>query len=155
MSLGFVLMLSVLSQVINVGLCRIWGRLADRFSNKSVLTVSGWMFIISILLWPFLTLPEKHLMTIPLLIVIHILAGISTAGINLCSGNIALKAAPQGKATRLPRRQCHRQRRRRHAGANSGRSCGGLVFAPGTLAVAALGRRRRRRHGIRSLRAQP
>ena len=99
MSLGFVLALSVLSQVINVGFCRIWGRLADRFSNKSVLTVSGWMFILSILMWPFLTLPEKHMLTIPLLVVIHILAGISTAGINLCSGNIALKAAPQGKAT--------------------------------------------------------
>jgi MFS family permease len=33
------------------------------------------------------------------LIAIHVLAGVSTAGINLCSGNIALKAAPQGKAT--------------------------------------------------------
>ena len=99
MSLGFVLALSVLSQLINVAFFRIWGRLADRFNNKSVLAVSGWMFIVSILMWPFLTLPEKHVMTIPLLIGIHILAGISTAGINLCAGNIALKAAPQGKAT--------------------------------------------------------
>ena len=99
MSLGFVLSLSVLSQIINVMFFRIWGRLADRSSNKSVLAVSGWMFILSIFMWPFLTMPEKHLLTIPLLIAIHILAGISTAGINLCAGNIALKAAPQGKAT--------------------------------------------------------
>jgi hypothetical protein len=33
------------------------------------------------------------------LITIHVLAGVSTAGTNLCAGNIALKAAPQGKAT--------------------------------------------------------
>jgi MFS family permease len=99
MSLGLVLSLSVLSQIINVVFFRMWGRLADRFSNKSVLGVSGWMFIVSIFMWPFLTLPEKHSLTLPLLVAIHILAGISTAGINLCSGNIALKTAPQGKAT--------------------------------------------------------
>ncbi len=99
MSLGLVLGLSVLSQITNVLFVRIWGRLADRFSNKSVLGVSGWMFIVSILMWPFLTMPEKHVLTLPLLVAIHILAGISTAGISLCAGNIALKAAPQGKAT--------------------------------------------------------
>jgi MFS family permease len=99
MSLGLVLSLSVLSQIINALFFRIWGRLADRFSNKSVLAVSGWMFTLSILMWPFLTMPEKHFLTIPLLIAIHILAGVSTAGTNLCAGNIALKAAPQGKAT--------------------------------------------------------
>ncbi|UCG15640.1 MAG: MFS transporter [Phycisphaerales bacterium] len=97
--LWFVLSLSVLSQIINVVFFRIWGRLADRFTSKSVLAVSGWMFILSIFLWPFLTMPEKHLLTIPLLIAIHVLAGVSTAGTSLCAGNIALKAAPQGKAT--------------------------------------------------------
>lgn len=99
MSLAFVLSLSVLSQLFNVVFFRIWGRLADRLSNKSVLSVSGSLFIFSILMWPFLTLPEKHVLTIPLLLAIHILAGISTAGVTLCSGNIAMKAAPQGKAT--------------------------------------------------------
>ncbi len=99
MSLALVLGLSVLSQVVNVIFFRIWGRLADRFSNKSVLSVSGSLFIFSIFLWPFLTMPEKHFLTIPLLVVIHVLAGISTAGVGLCSGNLALKSAPHGKAT--------------------------------------------------------
>ncbi len=99
MSLALVLALSVLSQITNVFFFRLWGRLADRFSNKSVLSLSGSLFIISILLWPFLTLPEKHFLTIPLLVGIHVLAGVSTAGVALCSGNIALKAAPHGKAT--------------------------------------------------------
>ncbi len=99
MSMALVLALSVLSQITNVMFLRLWGRLADRFSNKSVLSVSGPLFIVSILMWPFLTLPEKHLLTIPLLILIHMLAGMSTAGVTLCSGNIALKTAPKGKAT--------------------------------------------------------
>ena len=34
----------------------------------------------------------------PLLVAIHLLAGISTAGVNLCAGAITLKLAPRGKA---------------------------------------------------------
>jgi len=99
MPMSWVVGLSVLSQVGNIFFFQIWGRLSDRFSNKSVLAVSGPLFIISIALWPFTTMPEKYFLTIPLLIVIHLLAGISTAGVNLCASNIAIKAAPKGKAT--------------------------------------------------------
>jgi MFS family permease len=99
LSMPWVIGLSVLSQIFNVAFFRIWGRLADRFSNKSILAVTGPMFIVSILLWVFTTLPDPHVLTIPLLILIHSLAGVSTAGVMLCSGNIALKAAPKGKAT--------------------------------------------------------
>ncbi len=99
MSLALVLGLSVLSQIVNVLFFRIWGRLADHVSNKSVLSVAGSLFIFSIFLWPFLTMPEKHFLTLPLLVLIHILTGISTAGVGLCSGNLALKSAPHGKAT--------------------------------------------------------
>ena len=99
MRMDIILGLSVVSQIFNVGFVRIWGRLADRFSNKSVLSVSGSLFILSIFLWPFLTLPDKHSLTIPLLVLIHILSGISTAGVALTSSNIALKLAPYGRAT--------------------------------------------------------
>jgi MFS family permease len=99
MTMGWVLGLSVLSQIANVLFFRVWGRLADRFSNKSVLSVSGPMFIVSIALWPFTTMPEQHVLTVPLLVLIHILAGLSTAGVNLCTANIALKLAPRGSAT--------------------------------------------------------
>jgi MFS family permease len=99
MKLSWIIGLSVLSQGINVLFFHIWGKLADRFSNKSCLTVAGPLFIIGIGIWPFLTLPDKYALTFPLLIGIHVLSGISTAGVTLCSSNIALKAAPQGKAT--------------------------------------------------------
>jgi MFS family permease len=78
---------------------RLRGSLADRFSNKSVLKVAGPLFILTTALWPFTTMPEKYFLTIPIIIVIHALTGMSTAGVTLCTGNIALKLAPRGKAT--------------------------------------------------------
>jgi MFS family permease len=97
--LVWIISLSVLSQGINVLFFNIWGKLADRFSNKSCLTVAGPLFIVGIGIWPFLTLPDKHVLTMPLLVLIHVLSGISTAGVTLCSSNIALKSAPNGQAT--------------------------------------------------------
>lgn len=99
MSMTWVLGLAVVSQLFNVAFIFLWGGLADRFTNKSVLTVSGPLFIVSFLFWPFTTMPERYVLTIPLLIGIHVLAGISTAGVSLCAGNLALKTAPYGRAT--------------------------------------------------------
>ena len=94
-----VIIFVVLSQIMNLVFFRMWGKFSDRFSNKSVLRVCGPLFILTILAWTFTTLPEKYILTIPLLIVIHIFMGISTAGITLASGNIGLKLAPKGQAT--------------------------------------------------------
>lgn len=49
--------------------------------------------------WSFTVMPERYELTIPLLVLIHIIGGVSTAGFNLCAANIALKLAPHGKAT--------------------------------------------------------
>jgi MFS family permease len=98
-SMSTVILLAVLSQVTNIYFFKVWGALADRFSNKSVLRVSVPLFILLILLYPFTTLPERHSLTIPILILIHVLGGIATAGFNLCAANIALRLAPHGKAT--------------------------------------------------------
>lgn len=95
----WVLGLSIASQIGNVLFYRMWGRLADRFSNKSVMGVSGWLFVLTIVAWPFTTLPDTYVLTYPLLVAIHLLAGISTAGVNLSAAGLALKAAPRGKAT--------------------------------------------------------
>ncbi|HIJ56225.1 MAG TPA: hypothetical protein HPQ03_08865 [Deltaproteobacteria bacterium] len=46
---GAGLTLSVLSQVVNVLFMRLWGYLADRFNNKSVLAEADPLFILSIL----------------------------------------------------------------------------------------------------------
>lgn len=99
LSMSFIIALSILSQVMNFSFLKIWGKYTDRFSNKSVLAISGPLFIVSILAWTFTTMPEKYFLTIPLLIVIHIVMGLSSAGVSLASGNISLKLAPKGQAT--------------------------------------------------------
>ncbi len=94
-----VIILAVISQIASVLSYGMWGRIADRFSNKSVLRVSGPLFMFCILGWTFTTMPTRYLLTIPLLIVLHILMGVSTAGVTLASANIGLKLAPHGGAT--------------------------------------------------------
>lgn len=98
LSMTWVLGLSVLSQMCNVIFFGVWGRLSERFSNKSVLVFSVPLFFFAFLLWPFTTMPEPHFFTMPLLITIHVLAGISTAGVALCAANLAFKSAPYGRA---------------------------------------------------------
>ncbi|MDY6855073.1 MAG: MFS transporter [Thermodesulfobacteriota bacterium] len=99
LDMSFIIGLSILSQVVNVGFLRIWGRFSDRFSNKSILGVCGPLFIFCFLAWTFTTMPDTYILTLPLLIMIHILIGISIAGVALASGNISLKLAPKGQAT--------------------------------------------------------
>ncbi len=99
LSMSFVIGLSIISQIMNFLSLKIWGRYTDRFSNKSVLAISGPLFIVSILAWTFTTMPEKYFFTVPLLIIIHVVMGISSAGVSLASGNISLKLAPRGEAT--------------------------------------------------------
>lgn len=99
LSMSFIIGLSIVSQVMNFLFLKIWGRYADRFSNKSVLAVCGPLFILAILAWTFTTMPEKYFLTIPLLIGIHAVTGLSAAGVSLASGNISMKLAPEGQAT--------------------------------------------------------
>jgi MFS family permease len=91
--------LTVLSQAVNIAVIRIWGRFMDRFSNKSVLSVCGPLFIVSIFLWIFTMHPERHALTMPLLILLHITMGIATAGTVLGTSNIAIRLAPKDAAS--------------------------------------------------------
>ncbi len=99
LDMSFIIALMVLSQLTSLAFLRLWGRFSDRFSNKSVLGISGPLFMLCILGWTFTTMPDIYVLTIPLLISLHIFMGISTAGITLATGNIGLKLAPKGQAT--------------------------------------------------------
>lgn len=99
LGMSLIIAFTVMSQTMYIIFIQIWGRFSDHYSNKSVLRVSGPLFMICILAWTFTTFPEKHFLTIPLLVVIHVLMGISTAGVTLATGNIGLKLAPKGNAT--------------------------------------------------------
>lgn len=97
--LSAVIGLSVLSQVFNILFLRVWGPLADRFGMKAVLTVCASLYLLVILGWTFTAMPERYFMTIPLLVILHIFAGIAASGVTLTTGTIGMKLAPQGQAT--------------------------------------------------------
>lgn len=97
LSMSFIIGLSIVSQVMNFAFLRIWGKFTDSFSNKSVLAISGPLFILSILAWTFTTMPEKYFLTVPLLVVIHIVMGLSSAGISLAD----LRQLATGREKRL------------------------------------------------------
>jgi len=91
-----IIILSVINQSTTFAFYGIWGRLSNKFSNKSCLAVSSTLFIISIGCW---TMAEEHVLIIPFLIALHILMGVATAGFSLCSNNLMLKLSPKHDST--------------------------------------------------------
>jgi len=89
--------LTIASQVANLIFVKLWGKLADRFSNKSVLSVAAPLFILCILGWTFIPYTDNIQLTFPTALVTHLFLGIASAGVNLAIGNIALKLAPEKK----------------------------------------------------------
>src|SRR3546814_7128752 len=98
-SSDLVIALTVVSQISNLAFLNIWGRIADRFSNKSVLSVAAPLFVLCIFGWTFTSFPGPHALTMPLLFLLHVVMGLALAGVTLASGNIALKLSPPGQAT--------------------------------------------------------
>lgn len=99
LSLSLVVGLGVLSQAANVLFLRVWGPQVDRYGCKAVLSICSSLYFLVILGWTFTTLPEKHALTMPLLLFLHFLIGIASAGINVASTTIRMKMAPQAQAT--------------------------------------------------------
>jgi MFS family permease len=102
-SLGYqmtaIVVLTTASQLSNLAAVGLWGNLIDRFSNKAVLGYSAPLFLLCTLAWTFTGLPWVAPFTFYLLLAIHVLMGIATAGVALASGNIAMKLSPPGQAT--------------------------------------------------------
>ncbi|MBL7209720.1 MAG: MFS transporter [Dehalococcoidia bacterium] len=97
--LYWVIGLSVISQLFNILFLRVWGPFADRFGSKIVLSLGVSLYLIVFLGWIFTTMPERYFLTIPLLIILHIFAGIATAAVSFTMGTIGLKLAPREQAT--------------------------------------------------------
>jgi len=96
-SLFMVTLCTVTSQLANILFLNLWTRLTERFSNKPVLGVSGFLFVVAILAWIFLPDEGRHWATLPLLFAIHALSGMSVAGVSIASTNIAFKLSPRGE----------------------------------------------------------
>ena len=98
-SMTVVIGLTTASQLSNLAALGLWGNLIDRFSNKAVLGISAPLFLVCTLAWTFTGLAWVRPATLYLLLAVHVLMGIATAGVALASGNIAMKLSPAGQAT--------------------------------------------------------
>jgi MFS family permease len=97
--LSAVIALNTLSQLAFVLFLRVWGSFVDRFGSKAVLSLSASLYLLAIVGWTFTTLPDIYFLTIPLVIVLQIFAGVAAAGVNLTMTTTGLKLAPQEQAT--------------------------------------------------------
>ncbi|WP_076072350.1 MFS transporter [Sphingomonas montana] len=98
-NVSFVMVLSVVSQIANLVVLRYWGRLSDRFANKSVLAVCAPVYILSIVAMIGASQIDDRGLVKLWLIGLHLLMGASVAGVTLTATNIALKLSPRGGAT--------------------------------------------------------
>ena len=99
MPLTVVIVLTVISQLANVLTLRVWGRFVDRFGSKVVLSSCASLLLLVIVGWTFTTMPDRHFLTVPLLVVLHLFAGVATAGVTLALGTVGMRLAPRDQAT--------------------------------------------------------
>jgi len=93
-----VTILAVIAQLSGILLVRIWGRYSDKYSNKTVILICAPLYISGMLLWAFTANTTSHHFNMTLLVLINILSGAATSGINLSLNNLGIKLAPSGHA---------------------------------------------------------
>jgi len=98
LSFSLVIAFTVASQLANLALLNVWGRLADRFGNKAVLLLCAPVFSLSLLLWTF-TAKDELWLTLALIALIHVMNGMATAGIDVANVNLLYQLAPKRHAT--------------------------------------------------------
>jgi len=96
--ISYIIILGTISQLFSVLTLRMWGTLSDRYSNKSIISLSAPIYILCIIAWCFVGIYSHYFLNIALLALIHIFSGVATAGINLSTANIGIKLAPKEDA---------------------------------------------------------
>lgn len=99
LGMAYVMAFSVVSQIANILVLRFWGRLSDRFSNKTVLSWAAPAFLGCIAAMAFASGIDNRPQLVFYLAMLHFAMGVASAGVGLACGNIALKLAPRGSAT--------------------------------------------------------
>ncbi|MDB5890869.1 MAG: hypothetical protein JWP47_1700 [Polaromonas sp.] len=98
-SLSTVTTLWVTSQLSNAAALYLWGRLSDRLSNKAILAVALPVYFLATIGLVFADVGRSADVQLLLLYLLHVFMGMASGGINLATGNLGLKLAPQGKGT--------------------------------------------------------
>lgn len=99
LGMAYVMGFTVVSQAANILVLRTWGRLSDRFSNKTVLAAAAPGFLICIAAMAWASGIADRTVLVAYLAILHFAMGIASAGVSLACGNVALKLAPRGSAT--------------------------------------------------------
>ena len=97
--MAFVMILSVVSQGANVIVLRAWGRISDRFSSKTALSVAAPLYLACIGLMVVASQIDNRQALSVFLIVLHIFMGMAAAGVGLATSALSMKLAPRGGAT--------------------------------------------------------
>lgn len=98
LSLSYIIGLTIISQIASIFTVQAWGTFADRYSNKTIIAIGAPLYIMCIIAWCFVGIYSQFSANITLLVIIHIVSGIATAGINLSITNLGLKLAPKEDA---------------------------------------------------------
>jgi MFS family permease len=96
--LSYIIALGLLAKLSSIFSIRYWGIYSDRYSNKTIIRICAPTFIACILAWSFTAMGSSPVISIVLLAIIHIISGVSSAGIDLAINNIAMKLAPKEEA---------------------------------------------------------
>ncbi|HYK75481.1 MAG TPA: MFS transporter [Daejeonella sp.] len=96
--LSYIISLGIVTQISSIAAIKMWGKFADKYSNKTIIKIAAPLYIACILAWAFTGMPTVKFFSLLLLVLIHIGSGISTAGINIALSNISLKLASKNEA---------------------------------------------------------
>lgn len=98
LSVSYIIGLGIAGQLSSIASIKLWGRYSDRFSNKTIIRICAPLYIAGIIAFAFASMPMSHNTLLGLLLAIHIVNGVATAGINLAISNIGIKLAPNNEA---------------------------------------------------------
>ena len=98
LSFAWIIALGLLAKFGSIFSLKFWGAFSDKYSNKTIISICAPTFITCILSWTFVAMTPNKQASIILLIIIHIVSGVSAAGIDLAISNLAVKLAPKNEA---------------------------------------------------------
>jgi MFS family permease len=98
LSFAWIIFLGLLAKFGSIFSLKFWGTFSDKYSNKTIINICAPTFITCIVSWAFVAMTTNHAVSISLLTVIHLVSGVSAAGIDLAINNMAIKLAPKNEA---------------------------------------------------------
>jgi len=93
--ISYIIAFGIISQLCSIFAIQTWGGFADKYSNKTIISIGAPLYILCIIAWCFVGIFSHLYANVILLIPIYIFTGITTAGIDLSLTNIGLKLAPR------------------------------------------------------------